>query len=457
MGSLLSNYPFSLVDFAWVAEFAILTLSWVVLGTQKLHGGKALLRAGAEFAVLFIALNAVTLLAAYLLKSIPKNSVFPLIRVVLQGAVTLGYMLHTSIGRKQSKILLWLVMMTASMSIFAMAGKVSFLVGMNIQSGVLEGVARIAIFATLIGVAFWLRHYHFDEYQSVPSSGLVMIAADMVCVLLLNVVEILAFALENGFLIAMLVGYLTMLIMGLLAIHAMYTMMQGQQVIIDLQAEKQRFISEQEQARMTEAMLHNLRSIRHDLKNQYAYMQILLSEKRYAELETYFAELLKELPAPLQVVDCGNHTVNTVLNMEFAKMRADGIAFRHQLAVPPVLPFRSEDICAILSNLIDNAAEECRRLHENGAADANITLDIHPHQSYLFIQCSNTTDRTALERNKRGLRTTKRDAALHGYGTQIIAKLAEKYNGVSDFHLDGACFVAQVMLDMASEEKQNEN
>ena len=58
MGSLLSSYPFSMVDFAWVLEFAILTLSWVILGTQKLHGGKALLRASAEFAVLFVALNA---------------------------------------------------------------------------------------------------------------------------------------------------------------------------------------------------------------------------------------------------------------------------------------------------------------------------------------------------------------------------------------------------------------
>ena len=59
MGSLLSSYPLSMVDFAWVLEFAILTLSWVILGTQKLHGGKALLRASAEFAVLFVALTAV--------------------------------------------------------------------------------------------------------------------------------------------------------------------------------------------------------------------------------------------------------------------------------------------------------------------------------------------------------------------------------------------------------------
>ena len=199
---------------------------------------------------------------------------------------------------------------------------------------------------------------------------------------------------------------------------------------------------------MTEAMLHNLRSIRHDLKNQYAYMQILLNEKRYSELEEYFSELLSALPAPLNLVDCGNHTVNTVLNMEFSKLRADNIPFQHKLVVPPVLPFKDEDICAILSNLVDNSVEECRRMKENGMNQPDILLEIHPHQSYLFIQCSNSTDRTALTRKKGGLQTTKGDAELHGYGTQIIMKLAEKYNGYANYDLTDGRFVAQVMLDM---------
>ncbi len=453
MTALLSSYPFSMIDFAWLTEFAILSASWVILGTQRFRGAKAILRACGEFLLLFVVFNVVTLLGAFVLRNSPTNTFYPLIRVILQSVITLGYMLHKKIWRRSSKVLLWLVMMTASVSIFAIAGKLSFLVGMNIGRGVIEGVARIVMYAMLIAVAFWLRHYHFDDYQSIPKSGLALIAADMFFVLTLNVVEILTFTSENNFFVLMLVGYATMLIMGLLAIHAMYTMMQGQQVIIDLQAEKQRFISEQEQSRMTEAMLHNLRAIRHDLKNQYAYMQILLSEKRYAELETYFAELLKELPAPLQVVDCGNRTVNTVLNMEFAKLRADQIEFSHKLAVPPVLPFSDEDICAVLSNLIDNAAEECRRLRENGTENVSIAIDLHLHQSYLFIQCSNTTDRTTLERNKRGLRTTKQQSELHGYGTQIIAKLAEKYNGISDFRLDGQRFIAQVMLHMGMEAK----
>jgi hypothetical protein len=37
---------------------------------------------------------------------------------------------------------------------------------------------------------------------------------------------------------------------------------------------------------------------------------------------------------------------------------------------------------------------------------------------------------------------------MHGYGTRIITRLAEKHNGCADYSLEGENFVAQVMLDM---------
>ena len=83
-----------------------------------------------------------------------------------------------------------------------------------------------------------------------------------------------------------------------------------------------------------------------------------------------------------------------------------------------------------------------------------VRLEIYPHQSYLYIRCLNTTDKTAIERRLKGLRTTKRDAELHGYGTQIIAKLAEKYNGLADYTIKDGIFEAKVMLDMTSEVKE---
>ena len=434
------------LDLTWFLEFAVITLAWVILR----HGGslKAMAkpRGILEAVLLFLILSYVTLFSNVI---IGGESYFLLIRLFSQSVITSVYLFHFCAYRRKTKLLLWLAMTTASMSIFHMAGQCSLLLASQNAPGAVQGAARIVIHLLLIAVALRLRGLRFDEFRSVPASGLWMIGADTVCVLLLYVAETVSFTDHSVWLIlTLLVAYAGMLVMVLAAVQALYALCKEQQALIDLQAEKQRFLSEQEQTRMTEAMLHNLRSIRHDLKNQYAYMQILLTEKRYAELEDYFSALLSALPAPLNLVDCGNHTVNTVLNMEFSKLQADNIAFQQKLVVPPVLPFKDEDICAILSNLIDNAAEECRRMKENGMEQPDILLEIRPHQSYLFIQCGNSTDRTTLTRKKLGLQTTKGDAELHGYGTRIIMKLAEKYNGYADYHLTDGRFVAQVMLDM---------
>lgn len=44
--------------------------------------------------------------------------------------------------------------------------------------------------------------------------------------------------------------------------------------------------------------------------------------------------------------------------------------------------------------------------------------------------------------------STKRDGQLHGYGTAIIRRIAEQYNGVSRFRIENGRFVADVMLEL---------
>ena len=53
--------------------------------------------------------------------------------------------------------------------------------------------------------------------------------------------------------------------------------------------------------------------------------------------------------------------------------------------------------------------------------------------------------------------TTKKDSNLHGYGTKIISKIAEKYNGQVKFYLEDQKFIAIAMLDMMMEEYANGN
>ena len=179
-------------------------------------------------------------------------------------------------------------------------------------------------------------------------------------------------------------------------------------------------------------------------------MQILLAQERYDELKEYFSQLSNNLPQQLNVIDCGNRTMNTVLNMEMTKLRSEKITVEHQLVVPPILPFSDEDICAVVTNLLDNAGDECRRLLKSGWDSADIRMEIYPHSSYLLLKCINSTDRSKLARKEKGgLKTTKKeDKEMHGYGTLIISRLAEKYNGCANFSLEDGKFVAKVMLDM---------
>jgi sensor histidine kinase regulating citrate/malate metabolism len=180
---------------------------------------------------------------------------------------------------------------------------------------------------------------------------------------------------------------------------------------------------------------------------------MLIQTGRQEDALTYLEEMSENMPEQLNLVDCGNRDMNTILNMEFSKAKRAGISFFYQLVVPPVLPFAISDLCSVVANLMDNAVEECARRKQAGKIPAELRVEIYPHKSYLFIMCSNDTDRKKLERCGRGIRTTKDDTLLHGYGTRIVAKVAEKYNGWAEYSLEDGKFVAKVILDMKAGEE----
>ena len=197
---------------------------------------------------------------------------------------------------------------------------------------------------------------------------------------------------------------------------------------------------------MTAATLEDLRCLRHELKHQYSYIKLLLSQKNYQELERYCDRISGTIPAQLQTVDCGNVTLNVLLNMWIGKARHNGIEVQTQLIVPPSLPFSEDDLCALISNLMDNAVEACQ---ENG--DNTIRLSIMPWRDYLSIVCSNPTKLTSIRYAGGGILTTKADLRLHGYGTRIISRIAERNNGMVDYSITEGWFVAKVLLDMNME------
>lgn len=442
------------VDAAWFIEILLMTVSWVILARlselKKDKPGRIIL----EFIIMCLAFAA----GNYISRALAfKPQFFHLIWLVMHGAVSMAYMAFRSSYRDKTRFVLWCSQFAAILSISAIAGQCSFLTGRYIASGAPEGIARCIIYLLMLFSAMYLRKFNFDDFADVPGSGLSLIIAIDVGLIILYIVENIFFGVSYQLVITLLTVYLTMFAIMLVAINAIYSLCAERESVVGLQAERQRLLSEREMTHMTEATLEDLRCIRHDLKNQYAYMQILLEAERYEDLKNYFSQVSESLPSQLNFIECGNHAMNNILKMGLSKMKSDRIKIEHHLVVPPVLPFSDDDMCAIIINLMDNAAEECWRLLDSGRKDVDVRLEIYPHRSYLYIMCSNTTDRAELSRLKTGIRTTKKDTQLHGYGTKIITKLAEKHNGAAEFSLQGDRFVAKVMLDMTIEEATDED
>jgi two-component sensor histidine kinase len=66
-------------------------------------------------------------------------------------------------------------------------------------------------------------------------------------------------------------------------------------------------------------------------------------------------------------------------------------------------------------------------------------------QNYLVCVISNRVSRDVLAVNPN-LKTTKRDAANHGFGTRIIRQTVEQQNGIFHVEVIDGFFVAKVML-----------
>ncbi len=438
----------NIIDLAWFLDIAISAFSWVALccGPVWKRPGRTAL----EFLLTASVIAGGQLLIILLVGQGP----YLLFQILLLGVVGALLLRFCSDCHGKANLVMWCSMLAGSCAINSIGGQCSFLVGEFLSTGFAEGAVRSAVSLLMLPLAAYLHSFSVQEYERVPASGLATILIGDVSIIAMNVLEVLWANVDYRITITFLVAYVFILLMVVAAMQGVYDMCAEQNKIVELQTERQRLHSERELARLTQDNLEDLRGIRHDLKNQYAYMQILLSQQRYGELEEYFSQSSEHLLPQLgQFIDCGNRAVSTILNMEFTKARKGGVAFTHQLVVPPVLPFSEDDLCAALTNLLDNAIEECARLLRAGQGNASFRLEIYPQKSYLFVLCRNTTSRTELARFGRGLRTTKGDDRLHGYGTRIISKIAEKYNGCAEFTLSGGTFVAKLLLDMTVEER----
>lgn len=177
----------------------------------------------------------------------------------------------------------------------------------------------------------------------------------------------------------------------------------------------------------------NYHRLLHDHSNHLSTLGLLLEDSKTAEAQRYISELLEQNAQLPHLCNSGNHVVDAIINSKAAEAEENIIKLDFQANFGAPTALRGADICAILSNQLDNALEGCCKIET--PSERRIDVKVFQKKQFVFFRVRNTVAFDPLRRDA-AMTTTKPNAgSLHGYGLQNIRDTAGRYQG----HMETSC------------------
>lgn len=176
------------------------------------------------------------------------------------------------------------------------------------------------------------------------------------------------------------------------------------------------------------------RQTTHDFRNQLQTISGLLSMGKTEEAEAYTQELLGQHTLRIFAVNSGHPVIDAVLNHKYQLCKTHGIDIQFQVNDLSQINLPTDMLIVLLSNLLDNAIEGCRRLTE----EKRIFFRLIAEET-LFLSIRNTSLPITIQNGR--ILTSKPDKEAHGYGLGRIKYILDKLGGEYSFAYKDGWFV----------------
>lgn len=185
-----------------------------------------------------------------------------------------------------------------------------------------------------------------------------------------------------------------------------------------------------------------VRKLRHDMKNHLNIIGMLIADEKTPEAKNYLAELNQEFAVTAKSY-CSNEVVNAVLNSKEQSAAEAQIRCEFQIDLTEDPQMEDIDLCALLSNTLDNAIEACRKIPE--ASERFLSVKARCQKGFFSYKVVNSKANEVTEENGCFV-TSKKDAGLHGIGLKNVKQIAAKYEGYVEVSYDEHSFTVVVMI-----------
>ena len=191
-----------------------------------------------------------------------------------------------------------------------------------------------------------------------------------------------------------------------------------------------------------EMFVQEMRTVRHDIKNQLLTIVQYVDEHKYDSIKEYINDLTNNyMPVVLNYIKTGNTAFDAVVNAKITVCNQKNIFIKVLVKQGTNIDIPPTETAVLFGNLLDNAIEAAA-----DTAEKRITVDISNRGSYLIIFVGNSIKSSVLGSNVN-LETSKKDKDLHGIGIKSVKNIVNRHNGMISFYEENNEFCCHIMLE----------
>lgn len=175
------------------------------------------------------------------------------------------------------------------------------------------------------------------------------------------------------------------------------------------------------------------RRVTHEFEHHLQVLDNLLSNGAIGEAKDYIRQLRSSRSYRTISVNSRHSVIDVILNQKYQTAKESDIKMQLQVNDLSGVTVLTESLVVILSNLLDNAIEACRRLDGYREIDCSVLRDDN-----LYIAIRNTSNPVQIENGR--IATSKGDQWNHGYGLDSVCYLVDKLEGEYTFDYEEGWF-----------------
>lgn len=191
-----------------------------------------------------------------------------------------------------------------------------------------------------------------------------------------------------------------------------------------------------------------LQKWKHDYNNHLIAIQGLINDNAYEQLKEYVIYQQKILPQTFSTINTGHNIIDAILTDKYAISQHENIPFTYSVILPTPFPISDVELTGILGNLLDNAIDACKELHNSQKTSPYINVSIKPKRNMLHLFVENSSSGNYLYDSKGHLITTKPQKVSHGNGLIHVSHIAEEHKGFCKVIAKPDCFIVNVYIPL---------